>query len=544
MISDYIQCNEANYQTLSPVTMIERSALAFPDRVAIYYGDITYTWLDYYSRCKHLAAALKQLGIGKGDVVSVMSPNTPAMLEMHFGVPMSGGVLNTINYRLDASTIAFILEHCEAKILFVDSEFGSLAQAALSFMDKARRPMIVDIEDSHYKGGHSIGMSNYESLLSEVDLSSDDIELPSHEFDPVCLNYTSGTTGKPKGVIYHHRGAYLSALGNALTFGLNANSVYLWTLPLFHCNGWSQVWAMAAVGGSQVCLRGINAEEVLNEINRRKVTHLAGAPVVFNILVDVAQNTNFHSGHIVNVATGGAPPPKSLISAMESIGFSITHLYGLTESFGPSLVCARTDEWHKLARDDLANKLSRQGVRLITDTAVEVRDPKTLERMPRDGRTRGEIMIRSNGLMAGYLKNADATEEVFKGGWFHTGDIAVVEADGCIRVTDRLKDIIISGGENISSIEIEEVLYAHPSVLEASVVAKSDLIWGETPCAFVFLKEGFDYIDDQILIEWCRKRLATYKVPKYFIFGELPKTATGKVQKFLLRNKANTITSK
>lgn len=515
---------------------LQRNALAIPNEAAIVNGATRYSWKDHYQRCVRLANAIRNCTNGEQVTVAIMAPNIPATLEAHFAVPLAGAVLCCLNYRLDAATISFILAHAEVKILLVDEEFASLAEAALQGLEDGARPKVIEISDTPKPASRSEWLS-YHQLLQD---SSDDApELdPSDEFHPISVNYTSGTTGKPKGVIYHYRGAYLSALGNAMTFGFSRNCRLLWTLPLFHCNGWSQAWALAAVGGTHVCLRKADATNILASITDYDVTHLSAAPVVLNMLASEAAATEFSIKHTVQLATGGAPPPSTTISKMEKLGFRITHLYGLTETFGPSLVCERQAAWDDLDDEDLTGKLARQGIRLSTDTEVCVRDSESLAPVPWDGKTVGEIMVRSNGLMVGYLKNPEATSDAFTGGWFHTGDLAVVEEDGFIRITDRIKDVIISGGENVSSVELEEVLYRHPSISEVAVVAMPSDKWGESPCAFVSLYPGTADLDVDTLTKWCRQHMASFKLPRAFVFGELPKTATGKIQKFKLREVA------
>jgi fatty-acyl-CoA synthase len=460
------------------------------------------------------------------------------MLEAHYGVPMAGAVLNALNYRLDARTIAFLLEHSRAKLLIADTEYSATIREALALAH--HRVPVVEIDeagDAPGQGAGRLGETDYEALLEEGDPAFDPPP-PRDEWQALCLLYTSGTTGDPKGVVYHHRGAYLNALGNALAFGLSARTVYLWTLPMFHCSGWTYTWAVTAVGGTHVCLRRVEPAPVFAAIRQHRVTHMCGAPVVLNMLIHAPRETKAAFEHVVEIATGGAAPPSTVIAGMEAMGFRVTHLYGLTESYGPATLCAWQDGWDGLPLEGRAAVMSRQGVRYPTLEALMVADPATMAPVPRDGRTLGEVMLRGNTLMKGYLANPRATEEAFRGGWFHTGDLAVWHPDGYMEVKDRSKDVIISGGENISSLEIEEVLYRHPAVMEAAVVARPDEKWGETPCAFVTLEPGADDVTAADLVQWCRQNLAGYKVPKRVVFGALPKTSTGKIQKYVLREQA------
>jgi fatty-acyl-CoA synthase len=528
----------ANYVPLTPISFLARSAGVYPDKTAVIHGDRTFTYAEFAARCRRLASALARRGIGPGDTVAVMAPNVPAMLEAHFGVPMAGAVLNALNYRLDARTIAFLLEHSEAKVLITDREFAGTIEAALGL--GRRRPLVIDIDDPLYDGeGRRLGETDYEALLAEGDPDFTPV-LPTDEWQAICLLYTSGTTGSPKGVVYHHRGAYLNALGNALAFGLTPRAVYLWTLPMFHCSGWTYTWATTAVGGTHVCLRRVDPALVFPAIARHRVTHMCGAPVVMTMLIHAPAESRVAFDHVVEFATGGAAPPSPVIAAMEAMGFRVTHLYGLTESYGPATLCAWQEGWEKLPLPDRAARMARQGVGYPTLERLMVVDPKTGAPMIRDGRALGEIVLRSNTLMKGYLKNPAATEEAFRDGWFHTGDLAVWHPDGYVEIKDRSKDVIISGGENISSLEVEEVLYRHPAVMEAAVVARPDEKWGETPCAFVTLKPGAEGADEAQILQWCRDHLAGFKVPKRVVFGPLPKTSTGKIQKFVLRERART----
>ena len=527
--------NPANYVALSPLSFLPRSAQVFPQKIALIHGDLRQTWQETYSRCRRLASALSRHGVGTGDTVAILAPNTPAMYEAHFGVPMAGAVLNTINIRLDAALIAFILEHGGAKVLLVDREFSQTAAVALARM--ARPPFVVEVDDPCYQdGGERIGAIEYEAFLATGD-PAHAWRLPRDEWQAIGLNYTSGTTGDPKGVVVHHRGAYLNSFGNAVASAMGSTSVYLWTLPMFHCNGWCYAWTMALLSGTNVCLRRVETGAIFRAIQTHRVTHLCGAPIVLNMMVNAPAAERALVDHRVEVMTGGAAPPAAVISRMEEMGITVTHLYGLTETYGPTVACAWHEEWNAAPLEERARLKSRAGVRKANMEEVSVLDPQTLVPVPHDGETIGEIMMRGNIVMRGYLKNPLATEQAFTGGWYHTGDLGVVHPDGYIQIKDRSKDIIISGGENISSIEVEDVLYRHPAVLEAAVVAKPDAHWGETPCAFVTLKDGAS-VSGADIIAFCRERLAGYKIPKYVVFGALPKTATGKIQKYLLREQA------
>jgi fatty-acyl-CoA synthase len=529
---------DANYAPLTPLSFLERTAAVYPDKPAVIHGERTFTYAEFAGRCRRLASALARRGIRRGDTVAIMAPNVPAMLEAHFGVPMSGAVLNGLNYRLDARTIAVFLEHSEAKLLVADTEFSDTIAEALQH---TKRPItVIDIEDPLHAGGRPLGEKNYEELLAEGEPDAAPPRV-ADEWQALCLLYTSGTTGSPKGVVYSHRGAYLNALGNALVFGLSPRTVYLWTLPMFHCSGWTYTWAVTAVGGTHVCLRKIDPALIFPLIERHGVTHMCGAPVVLNTLIHAPQRVKRRFAHVVEIATGGAAPPSTVIAGMEDMGFRVTHLYGLTESYGPATVCAWQEAWDELPLDDRAAVMARQGVRYPTLEELMVADPKTMSPVPRDGNTLGELMLRGNTIMKGYLKNPGATDEAFRGNWFHTGDLAVWHADGYIEIKDRSKDIIISGGENISSLEVEEVLYRHPAVMEAAVVARPDEKWGETPCAFVTLKPDVGEISTEEIVGWCRRNLAAYKIPRHVEFGPLPKTSTGKIQKFVLRERARSI---
>jgi fatty-acyl-CoA synthase len=534
--------NAANFAALTPLGFLARSAAVYPDKLAVIDGDRRFTYREFYERCRRFADALRRRSIGAGDTVAVMAPNVPALLEAHYGVPMAGAVLNALNYRLDARSIAFILEHGGAKLLIADREFGSIVTPALQEIGKELT--LVEIADGD-NGDPPICPDRgieYEDFLCEGDPAAP-WSSPADEWAAITLNYTSGTTGNPKGVVYHHRGAYLNALGNAVTFGLDRHSIYLWTLPMFHCNGWTYTWAVTAVSGTHVCLRRVDPAPIFALIAEHKVTHLCGAPVVLNMLVHAPDGVKRRFDHVVEVATGGSAPPSAVIEAMERMGFRVTHLYGLTESYGPSTSCAWQEEWAELPLSERVAKMARQGVQYLTLERQRVADPETMGDVPADGATIGELMLRSNTIMKGYLKNSAATAEAFAGGWFHTGDLAVMHTDGYAEIKDRSKDIIISGGENISSIEVEEVLYRHPQVMEAAVVARPDEKWGETPCAFVTLKPDAGEVSAADIIAFCRANLAHYKVPKTVVFGTLPKTSTGKVQKYALRERAREVQS-
>lgn len=520
----------ANYTALTPLYFLQRAAEIYPGKTAIIYGDTQYDYRTYYDRCRKMASALKRRGIGKDDTVAMLAPNVPAVLEAHFGVPMCGAILNAMNTRLDAEVIAFQLQHGEARMFIVDQHFRTLAQDITERLPDAHKPILVEIAE----GMPFTGAIDYEDFLNEGD-AEEAWQTPEDEWQAITLNYTSGTTGNPKGVVYHHRGAYLEALGNVIAFGLNDQSVYLWTLPMFHCNGWTYPWAVAAVGGTHICLRQVDPAEIFTSIVQHGVTHFCGAPVILNMLIHAPEEAKRSFPQIVNVATGGAAPPSTVIERMQAMGFRITHIYGLTETYGPSTYCARQAEWDDLDMTALAGKLARQGVRFSTLEDIRVFNPETMEEVPSDGETIGEVMFRGNTVMKGYLKNETATRASFADGWFHSGDLGVRHPDSYIEIKDRSKDIIISGGENISSLEIEEVLYRHRAVREAAVVARPDEKWGETPCAFVDLSAEANDITEQDLITYCLAHMAHFKAPKKVIFGELPKTATGKIQKYLLR---------
>ena len=530
--------NAANFAPLSPLGFLSRSAGVYPDKLAIVHGAARVTYGRFYERCRQFADALRRRGIQRGDTVAVMAPNVPALLEAHYGVPMAGAVLNALNYRLDARSIAFILSHGQAKLLIADREFSPIVKESLGALPEPIA--LVEIDDE--VGGASLGGTEYEAFLAEGDPTAT-WSGPQDEWDPIALNYTSGTTGDPKGVVIHYRGAFLNAIGNAITFGLDRSSVYLWTLPMFHCNGWTYTWAVTAMAGTHVCLRRVDPAAIFAAIAEDQVTHLCGAPIVLNILVHAPDTAKRRFDHVVEVATGGAAPPSAVLEAMERMGFRVTHLYGLTETYGPATVCAWQEEWASLPMSERAARMARQGVTYLTHERQRVVDPQTMADVPADGSTMGELILRSNTVMKGYLKNPTATEAAFEHGWFHTGDLAVRHPDGYIEIKDRSKDIIISGGENISSLEVEDTLYRHPQIMEAAVVARPDPVWGESPCAFVRLKPDAGPASAEDIIAWCRANLAHYKVPRTIVFGPLPKTSTGKIQKFELRDRAKEIVS-
>ena len=530
--------NAANHVPLTPVSFLERSALVYPDRVAVRHGRLGYRYREFEQRCRRLASALSQLGVGHGDTVAVMAPNVPALLEAHYAVPALGAVLNPLNVRLDASAIAFCLEHGDAKVLLTDAEFAPVIKAALALVK--RPPLVIDIDDSEGPAGERLSPLAYEDLLAGGDPAFA-WPGPRDEWDALALLYTSGTTGDPKGVVYHHRGAYLNALGSAFTFRLGPESVYLWTLPMFHCCGWTYTWAVTAAAATHVCLRRADPALIFPAIRDHRVTHLCGAPIVLTLLIHAPDAVKLRFDHRVDVATGGAAPPSAVIEAMEAMGFRVTHLYGLTESYGPATMCAWQDEWASLSLTERAQKMARQGVPMTTLAQFQVGNPETGAPVPRDGVTLGEVMLRGNTIMKGYLRNENATAAAFAHDWYHSGDLAVWHPDNYIEIKDRSKDIIISVGENISSLEVEECLYRHPQVMEAAVVARPDAKWGETPCAFVMLKPDADSVTVADIIGWCRERMAHFKAPKTVVFGPLPKTATGKIQKFVLRERARAL---
>ncbi|MFN8720386.1 MAG: acyl-CoA synthetase [Rhodospirillales bacterium] len=528
--------NAANHVPLSPLSFLARTAAVFPDRTAVVHGPVRRTWAETAARCRRLASALARRGVGRGHTVAVMAPNIPEAFEATFGVPMTGGVLCALNVRLDAEALAFILEHGEARVLLTDREFADVIGPAVERIDPARRPLVVDIDDPLARGGRLIGQLTYEQLLAEGDPDGD-WPLPDDEWQAIALNYTSGTTGNPKGVVYHHRGAYLNALGNVITWAMPHHPVYLWTLPMFHCNGWCFPWTVTAMAGTHVCLRRTEAKAIYDAIADEGVTHMCGAPIVMGLIANAPADQRRDIPRGVRMMTAGAAPPAAVIERMEGMGFDVTHVYGLTEVYGPAVVCAWHDEWNARPPAERAALKARQGVAYVVQEGIMVADPVTLRPVPMDGETMGEIFMRGNIVMRGYLKNPKATEEAFAGGWFHTGDLAVRHPDGSVEIKDRSKDIIISGGENISTIEVEGVLYRHPAVLEAAVVARPDEKWGETPCAFVTLRDGATASADDI-IAFCRRHLAHFKCPRTVVFTTLPKTSTGKIQKFVLRDEA------
>ena len=526
----------ANYQPLTPLTFLKRSALVYPDKTAVIHGERRISYRDFYARARRLASALTRRGIGKGDTVSIMAANIPAMLDAHYGVPMTGAVLNALNTRLDASAIAFILEHGESKLLLTDRGLSGVMKEALA-RSKAR-PIVIDIDDPALTEGDLLGEMEYEDFLKTGDPDFD-WAYPAEEWDAIALNYTSGTTGNPKGVVTSHRGAYLNAIGGVLSFGYHPNTIYLWTLPMFHCNGWTHTWALSVVAATHVCLRQVDPAQIFPLIERHKVTHMSGAPIVLNMLIHAPDDVKRTFSHgPVDIATGGAAPPSAVIAGMQRMGFRVKHLYGLTETYGPSTECVWQDDWDNLPFERQVEKVARQGVNVVTMHEQRVVNPDTMEDVPADAATIGEIVLRGNTVMKGYLKNTAATDEAFRGGYFHTGDLAVMHPDGYAEIKDRAKDIIISGGENISSLEVEEVLYRHPQIMEAAVVAMPHEKWGETPCAFVTLKPNAAPLSEAEIIAYCRKAMAHYKCPTRVVFGTLPKTSTGKIQKFMLRDRA------
>ena len=529
-----LERNAANHVPLSPVSFLARTTAVYPDRIAVVHGPVRRTWGETGTRCRRLASALGKRGVAKGTTVAIMAPNVPEFLEASFGVPMAGAVLNSLNTRLDADAIAFMLNHSEAKIVISDRIFADVMEEAVGMLES--KPLVVDIDDPQAGGGRLIGAMTYEELLAEGD-PEHPIQGPGDEWDAISLNYTSGTTGDPKGVVYHHRGAYLNALGNSITWAMPHFPVYLWTLPMFHCNGWCFPWTITAMAGTHVCLRALSAEAILGAIADNDVTHLCGAPIVMNMMLGGDDAHWARINHPVQMLTAASAPPAAVLERMASRGVEVTHVYGLTEVYGPAMVCAWNPEWNALDMEEQATLKARQGVTYAVQEAMMVADPETMEPVKSDGETMGEIMMRGNITMKGYLKNPETTARAFQGGWFHTGDLAVMHPNGYAEIKDRSKDIIISGGENISTIEVEGVLYRHPDVAEAAVVARPDEKWGETPCAFITLRSGAE-VTEEAIIAFCRDNMAHFKCPKTVVFMELPKTSTGKVQKFVLRQQA------
>ena len=531
---DELPRTAANFVALSPLRYLERAAYIYPHQDAIIHGERRISWRDTYTRCRKFADQLQKLGIGKNDTVSVLLPNIPAMIEAHFAVPMSGAVLNTLNTRLDAKTLAFMIEHAESKVLLVDPEFAAVAQEALALV--SQDIFVIDVADIEYENhatAINIGQIEYEDWI-QAGNENFEWHLPNDEWDAISLNYTSGTTGNPKGVVYHHRGAYLNAASNIIACGMTPRCKYLWTLPLFHCNGWCFAWTIAANGGTNICLRKVDPTLVYQLIDQHKVDYFCGAPIVLSMLINTPKTQQIKFNHRVEVMVAGAAPPAAIIEGMHHIGVQVNHVYGLTETYGPSALCASQAGWSELSIQEQAQLHSRQGVPYPLQDGMRVLDPETMQPVPNDGTTMGEIMFRGNIVMKGYLKNTQATEDAFKGGWFHTGDLAVCQPDGYAKIMDRSKDMIISGGENISSLEVEEVLYTHPAIMTAAVVAKPDPRWQEVPCAFIELKQGAETTPEDV-IEFCKQHLARFKVPKDVVIGEIPKTSTGKLQKFILR---------
>lgn len=542
IFNQYLDKNKANFSALTPISFLERSAFVYPDKLATVNGDIRRSWGEVYNRCCQMAHALNKRGFGKGDTISIIAPNISEHFEAHFAVPMSGAVLNSINTRLDAEAIAFILQHGESKVLFIDKEFSAVVDKALHMVP--HKPLVIDIEDPNFEalaGMRAIGSMTYDQLLAEGDPDYQYNRL-ADEWDAITLSYTSGTTGDPKGVVYHYRGAYLNAVSNAMSWNMQDHPAYLWTLPMFHCNGWCFPWTIAAKAGVSISLRHVNAQDIFDNIRNEKVTHFCGAPIVLNMLNSADDALQDGIDHQVRVMTAGAPPPASVIQGMEEMGIEVTHTYGLTETYGPSVVCAWHDEWDDNSEEQKARLKSRQGVKTPMLDGLMVANAETLEPVPRDGKTIGEIFMRGNLVMKGYLKNPSTTDTSFAGGWFHSGDLAVWHEDGYIEIKDRSKDVIISGGENISSIEVEDVLYRHPKIQEVAVVARPDEKWGETPCAFITPVEGCEAnvdLTEAEVIKFCRDSMAHFKAPKTVVFGDLPKTSTGKIQKFVLRQLAS-----
>ena len=529
-----LEKNKGNYAPLSPVSLIAWAANVYPDRLAVVYGEQQQTWKETYTRCRRFASALVRLGVEYGDTVAIMAPNTPVMFEAHYGIPMAGAVINALNTRLDSVAIAFMLQHGGAKVLLVDREYKGVVSAALATLDE--KPLLIDIADANLADLPPVGDLEYEVFIESGDPFFNQ-QLPEDEWDAIALSYTSGTTGDPKGVVTHHRGAYLNALGNVVTWTMPYFSRYLWTLPMFHCNGWCFPWTLAAVAGTSICLRRVESDVIFELMRDHDVTHMCGAPVVYNTLINASVSKGQLLKSRIKGMIAGAAPPRSVIEGAELLGIDLTHVYGLTEVYGPAAVCAQHPEWETLSLEERAQKNGRQGVRYVVQEGMDVFDPETMLPVARDGKSMGEICFRGNITMKGYLKNPKATLSAFSGGWFHTGDLAVIDMFGYVTIKDRSKDIIISGGENISTIEIEDVLCQDSRILEAAVVAQADERWGEVPCAFITLKSSETVMTENDVIEFCRERLARYKCPKRVIFGVLPKTSTGKIQKAALRDR-------
>ncbi|XP_057776163.1 butanoate--CoA ligase AAE1 [Salvia miltiorrhiza] len=545
MANGTIKCS-ANYVPLSPISFLERSAIVYRDRISLVYGDLEFTWKQTHERCRRLASALSRRGISRGDVVAALAPNIPAMYELHFAVPMAGAILSTLNIRHDSAMVAVLLTHSEAKLIFVDYQFLDVAKGAFKILSEKGIPLpslilIPEPYDSVSGAKAMAEVTEYESLLSSGE-NEFAVVRPNDEWDPISLNYTSGTTSSPKGVVFSHRGAYLNSMAAILLNEMQSMPVYLWTVPMFHCNGWCLTWGVAAQGGTNICLRNVTAKGIFDSIATHRVTHMGGAPTVLNMIINVAASERRPLPGRVTVMTGAAPPPPQVLFEMEEQGFNITHAYGLTETYGPGTVCTWKPEWDSLPLEARAKLKARQGLQHLGLEELDIKDPVTMQSVPRDGKTMGEVMFRGNTVMNGYLNNVEATQEAFRGGWFHSGDLGVMHSDGYIELKDRSKDIIISGGENISTIEVESVIFSHPAVLEAAVVGRPDEHWGETPCAFVKLKEGYA-VTAQDIINYCRDRLPHYMAPRTLVFEELPKTSTGKTQKFLLRAKAKAMGS-